>query len=85
MPKPRTPIDDVMAREFAETLITDELDGGLPADAPGGARAIAKTVVDEFRYAEFETVVSKVGGDELRMRRLVLTTQWEVDRSAPTA
>jgi hypothetical protein len=81
MPKIRTPIDDVMARELAETLVADK----LFVDSVPDARGVSKAITDEFRYAEFETVVSKVGGDELRMRRLVLTTQWEVDRSAPTA
>jgi len=39
---------------------------------------VADAVVHTFTAAEFETATSRVGGEEITLRRIVLTTEWEV-------
>jgi hypothetical protein len=38
----------------------------------------AETAVNAFTAAEFETATTRVTGQELTLRRIVLTTEWEV-------
>lgn len=82
MPKFRTAVDDTMARESVETLVTDELLDNSPVNSES-ARGVAKDIVGMFAFAEVETTLSKVaGGATVPLRRYVLTTGWEVDLKA---
>lgn len=70
--------DDPMARTAAERKIGDLLTDqtGLAQTDLGAATAI----LGEFEAVEFETTISKVrGGQEIPVRRLVITGPWEVD------
>lgn len=42
------------------------------------AAELGAEVADSFAAAEFETATSRVGGEEITLRRIVLTTAWEV-------
>lgn len=56
------------ARLRAKDFITDHATGA----------ADTALVVDLFPTAEFETATSKVGGETVSLRRVVLTGPWEV-------
>jgi phage terminase large subunit-like protein len=72
----RTPNEDVLARSVAEHLVADE----MPETADPDEMDLAKRIVAAFKTVEFEKAVSKVrGGQEINVRRLVLTSSWEVD------
>lgn len=60
---------DPAAFQAAEEYLTDSV--GLTPDAGNSA-------VMAFIGAEFETATSKVAGEEIKLRRIVLTTEWEV-------
>jgi hypothetical protein len=82
----RKPVDDVTAREAVETKVADALGTTMheAIDSPMSAdpRAAAKTVVGGFKYAEQESTVTRVAGGEVKLRRYVLTTDWEVAQGA---
>ncbi len=67
---PRKRNDDPAARVFA---------AGMVQEASGNA-VDGEAVVDAFETAEFETAKSRVGGEEISLRRVVLTSRWEVHR-----
>lgn len=68
--------DNVLARTAAERVIGDLIAPSTDGEVDG----LAKGVVGAFETVEFETAVSKVrGGSEVHLRRLVLTSAWEVD------
>ena len=75
----RKATEDVLARTEAERMVADN------ALVPGEQGAenemeAARRIVGVFEAVEFETAVSKVrGGQEINVRRLVLTSSWEVD------
>jgi hypothetical protein len=72
----RIPNEDVLARGVAERLVADE----MPVTADLDEMALAKLVVGAFETVEFEKATSKLrGGQEINVRRLVLTSSWEVD------
>jgi hypothetical protein len=72
----RTPNEDVLARSVAEHLVADD----LPVTADLDEMALAQQIIGLFKTVEFEKAVSKVrGGQEINVRRLVLTSSWEVD------
>ncbi len=62
--------DDMEARETARTLIKTHT-GLVDENAVAGA-------VDAFRYVQYETTSAKVGGEEIAMSRVVLTSAWQV-------
>lgn len=66
---PRKTIDNEAARQAASVLIDESHD--LAADQSRG-------IVDLFEAAEFETATSKVGGQTISLRRVVLTSPWKV-------
>lgn len=72
--------DDVTARAAAESKLADLLDRtGMPiGNSEGGPLAVSKELVSEFKAVEFETTTRKVGDDEIKLRRLVITGPWEV-------
>ena len=78
----RKAVDDKAARDEALRLITGQ-HGGLTAVAEeAGVDGIdaGRVVIAEFPAIQFETATSKVAGEELRMRRVVLTGPWQVVR-----
>jgi len=70
---PRKTYDDPRARNAAVEFITDH------ATSAGDSAM----VVDAFPVAEFETAQSRVGGEVLKLRRVVLTGPWEVVTDYP--
>jgi hypothetical protein len=73
----RKPVNDPEALLTATDTFTRMLDETVVADH-GDTRAMAEGIAASFRYAEFETVTTKVAGEDITMRRLVLTTDWAV-------
>jgi hypothetical protein len=72
----RIPDEDVLARSVAEHLVADE----VPVTADLDEMALAKQIIGLFKTVEFERATSKLrGGQEINVRRLVLTSSWEVD------
>jgi hypothetical protein len=72
----RIPDEDVLARGVAEHLVADE----VPVTADLDEMALAKQIIGLFKTVEFERATSKLrGGQEINVRRLVLTSSWEVD------
>lgn len=65
---PRKTSNDGAARLRATDWITDHATGA----------ADTALVVDLFPSVEFETAQAKVGGEPVKMRRVVLTGPWEV-------
>lgn len=65
---PRKTSDNKVARDHAVEKITDRATG----------LEDTKLVVDLFPTVEFETATSKVGGETVNLRRVVLTGPWEV-------
>lgn len=64
----RKTTDDKVARDHAKEFVTSR----------GPAANDSALAVDLFEAAEFETAVSRVGGTEITLRRVVLTGPWEV-------
>ncbi len=78
------PTDDVMSREAAETLVNDILDREL--DTESDHRNVARAVVAAFPFVHTDRARSNVpGGSKVNLRRLVLTGEWEVDPTPPSA
>jgi hypothetical protein len=69
----RKTIDDKTARDEAQSLIHSLLTT-RGDDTPAGN---ARGVLEGFDTAEFETATTKVGGQPLELRRIVLTGPWE--------
>lgn len=65
----RKAVDDKAARDQVLGLLMGSVEG----DA-------ADEIVGRFPAIQFETATSRVAGEELRMRRVVLTGPWEVVR-----
>lgn len=63
----RKPIENTIARAAA----ADHIEANV-AETNGGDVAAA------FTTAEFETSTARVGGEQVKLRRIVLTTEWEV-------
>lgn len=81
----RNPKDDVMARGAAEHKLA-ELLASTPDGPAGDGGLSVRQVVGELGTVEFERTVSKVrGGTEVPLRRLVITSAWEVDPSGGLA
>jgi hypothetical protein len=75
--------DDPIARNVAENKIADITDGYSRDGSDPVGMAEATTILGEFEAVEFETTISKVrGGQEIPVRRLVITGPWEVDLKA---
>ena len=70
--------DDVMARSAAETRVADLL-ASTPEGPAGDGGLSVRQVLGEFKAVEFETTTRKVGDEEVKLRRLVITGPWEVD------
>jgi hypothetical protein len=66
---PRKTSEDIDARSHAITM---------HAAASGVDGAVAADAISAFPSAEFETATSKVGGEPVKLRRVVLTGPWEV-------
>lgn len=64
---------DPAAREAFAAI----LDQAYRSDEPGDA-------VATFDGVEFDRIVTKIGGQPVAMRRLVLTGRWEADPNPPT-
>ncbi len=62
--------DDMAARETARETITAHT-GLVDETAVAGA-------VEAFRYVQYETTSAKIGGEEIAMRRVVMTSAWQV-------
>lgn len=76
----RRALDDVLARTEAERVVGDELEAtGLINSSTHEPTAAGKALLDSFKAVEFEKASRKVGDEELRLRRLVITGPWEVD------
>lgn len=73
--------DDVMARTAAERLLGDRMEAeGLIDSSAIEPTEAGNRLLAEIEAVEFEQTVSKVrGGIEVPLRRLVITTNWEVD------
>jgi hypothetical protein len=72
--------DDVMARTDAERSVGDELEAtGLINSSANEPAEAGRVLLGMFKAIEFETTSRKVGDEELRLRRLVITGPWEVD------
>ncbi len=65
---PRKTTDNPTARKAAEEFVCDH---SVNLDD-------SRSVVNLFKTVEFETATSRVGGEEIAMRRIVLTGPWEV-------
>lgn len=77
--------DDAVARTVAENQLGDLLaEDGYTTGGRDQAVSVANSMLAQFADAvEFETAVSKVrGGQEIPVRRLVITTAWEVNPNA---
>ncbi len=74
---PRKTTDNPAARTAAAELITSS---ALNLDS-----SEAGSVVAVFESAEIETATSRVGGQEIQLRRVVLTSPWEVIPGKPSA
>lgn len=75
----RKAVDDKAARDEALRLVTG-LAGEL-ADANGvDGIDVARMVIAEFPAIQFDAATSRVAGEEISMRRVVLTGPWEVVR-----
>jgi hypothetical protein len=72
----RKPVNDPEALLAATDLLAQWVAEGTGRGDTG--QELAENVVASFRTAEFETVTTKVAGEEVTMRRLVLTTDWAV-------
>ncbi len=66
---PRKTTDDQAARAATREFI-DVSSEVLSADAAA--------IVALFKTAEFETTTARIGGEDVAMRRIVLTGPWEV-------
>lgn len=66
--------DDVMARSLAESRIRD-----LTSDVNEPVGDLGTQIISEFKAVEFETKKIMSQGEEIPLRRLVLTSAWEVD------
>lgn len=62
----RKTAEDKEARSYASEVIA-----ASRVEVPSEA-------VNLFKFAEFETATSRVGGTEITLRRVVLTGPWEV-------
>jgi hypothetical protein len=76
--------EDPIARTVAEHELADTLGRtGMPiGNSEGGPMSASKELVGAFKAVEFETTSRKVGDDEVKLRRLVITGPWEVDPNA---
>jgi hypothetical protein len=61
---------DFFGRALTSTIVDDH--------GPTVAQEISEDLAQSFRYAEFETVTTRVAGETVTMRRLVLTGEWAV-------
>jgi hypothetical protein len=66
--------DDPMARTAAERKLGDI----IAPSTDGEVDQLTREVLRAFPGVEFETVIKKVGDQELSLRRLVITGAWEV-------
>lgn len=73
--------DDPIAREVAATKLADLLESTVDGPAGNGGLSVHQLTETLFDSVEFETTTSKVAGREIRLRRLVAVTEWEVDPS----
>jgi hypothetical protein len=74
----RKATDDVMARSAAESRLSDQLEQ-LNAATDDAADQMARDLIGTFKAVEFETKTVKSQGEEIHLRRLVITGEWEVD------
>jgi hypothetical protein len=65
----RKTTDSQAARDVAREMIRAE---NIASDTQ------VDEIVTLFKAAEFETTTAKVGGQPLSMRRVVLTSEWEI-------
>ena len=72
--------DNAGARKAIIDHLTQEWEGTIFADVRGGPENAAAIVVDWFPFVQYETATSKVAGESITMRRIVLTGPWEVVR-----
>jgi hypothetical protein len=73
----RKPVNDPEALLAATDLFTETL-RGITITGPDDEGPIGEDLTRAFRFAEFETVTTRVAGEDITMRRLVLTTEWAV-------
>ena len=84
----RKPLEDPIARTVAEHHLGDALESTGMIDSTAHEPAeVGRAVLSELAgigaYIEFETTKSKVrGGQEIPLRRLVITGDWEIDPNA---
>lgn len=68
----RKPKEDPIARTVAENQFTDH----------GPSIEGAREALSFFPAVEFETTTRTVQGEELHLRRVVITGKWEIDPNA---
>lgn len=73
----RKAVHDQNAFVAASELMAHRLSEVVADDAPGDLVTMA---LQDYPIAEYETVTTKVAGEELTMRRVVLTGEWAVVR-----
>jgi len=71
--------DDVVARSVAETKLADLLATTPDGPAGDGGLSVRESLEKLAESVRFETVVSKVKGGEVPLRRLHMVGPWEVD------
>jgi F0F1-type ATP synthase gamma subunit len=77
--------DDALARTAAERQVTDALIDNEAIGAVVGTSdtGVARRVLEQVaKTVNFETAISKVKGQEIGLRRLVMVGEWEVDPGA---
>jgi hypothetical protein len=67
----RKTTDSQAARDVAVELLRQASGTDTPLN-------VHRDSVAAFKAAEFETTTTKVGGQPLSMRRVVLTSEWEI-------
>lgn len=77
----RKAVNDEYAQDAALEILGAKIDPGfLTKDFDTSPNVIAEQAMRAFPVAEFETVTTKIAGEEVTMRRVVLTGDWNVVR-----